>query len=126
MSEHLRSSSWTVAPAPADLLDRRVEITGPTDATMAVNALNSGAGLRTNVDVGLPYLEAWLGGTGAVGIHNLMADAATAEISRSQICQWLHNVTQFHDRQARSLFEQLALADDFVDLLTVPACEAGL
>ena len=49
------------------------------------------AGLRNNVDVGLRYLQAWLGGNGAVAIHNLMEDAATAEISRSQIWQWVHN-----------------------------------
>jgi malate synthase len=47
------------------------------------------AGLRTNVDVALQYLDAWLRGTGAVAIHNLMEDAATAEISRSQLWQWI-------------------------------------
>ena len=47
------------------------------------------AGVRTNVDVALQYLDAWLRGTGAVAIHNLMEDAATAEISRSQLWQWL-------------------------------------
>ncbi len=46
-------------------------------------------GLRGNVEVALRYLEAWLGGTGAVSIHDLMEDAATAEISRSQIWQWV-------------------------------------
>jgi malate synthase len=46
-------------------------------------------GLRTNIDVGLQYLDAWLRGTGAVAIHNLMEDAATAEISRSQLWQWI-------------------------------------
>ena len=46
-------------------------------------------GLRTNVSVGIAYLQAWLRGNGAVGIHNLMEDAATAEISRSQIWQWV-------------------------------------
>ncbi len=46
-------------------------------------------GLRTNIDVALQYLDAWLRGTGAVAIHNLMEDAATAEISRSQLWQWL-------------------------------------
>ena len=50
-------------------------------------------GLRNNIDVALRYLEAWLGGNGAVGIHNLMEDAATAEISRSQVWQWVHNKT---------------------------------
>jgi malate synthase len=49
------------------------------------------AGLRNNVSVGLQYLANWLDGTGAVAIFNLMEDAATAEISRSQIWQWLHN-----------------------------------
>lgn len=46
-------------------------------------------GLRTNVSVGIAYLQAWLRGNGAVAIHDLMEDAATAEISRSQIWQWL-------------------------------------
>jgi malate synthase len=49
------------------------------------------AGLRSNVSVALQYLANWLGGNGAVAIFNLMEDAATAEISRSQIWQWLHN-----------------------------------
>ncbi|ONH59223.1 malate synthase A [Frankia sp. CcI49] len=49
------------------------------------------AGLRNNVSVALQYLRAWLAGSGAVAIFNLMEDAATAEISRSQIWQWLHN-----------------------------------
>ncbi len=49
------------------------------------------AGLRTNIDVGIRYMAAWLSGNGCVPIYNLMEDAATAEISRSQIWQWLHN-----------------------------------
>jgi malate synthase len=49
------------------------------------------AGLRNNISVALQYLASWLGGSGAVGIFNLMEDAATAEISRSQIWQWIHN-----------------------------------
>ena len=47
------------------------------------------AGLRININVGIQYLGAWLGGNGCVPIHNLMEDAATAEISRSQVWQWL-------------------------------------
>jgi malate synthase len=114
------------------------------------------AGLRNNVSVGLQYLANWLAGNGAVAIFNLMEDAATAEISRSQIWQWLHNdialaegplVTrelveeviaaeldkiraQLGDAfdegqygQARSLFTEVALADDYVDFLTLPAYE---
>jgi malate synthase len=49
------------------------------------------AGLRNNINVAIQYLEAWLQGSGAVGIFNLMEDAATAEISRSQVWQWLHH-----------------------------------
>ncbi len=52
------------------------------------------AGLRNNVSVGLQYLASWLAGQGAVAIFNLMEDAATAEISRSQVWQWLHNDIQ--------------------------------
>lgn len=48
-------------------------------------------GIRLNVDVGIQYMAAWLSGNGCVPIYNLMEDAATAEISRSQIWQWLHN-----------------------------------
>lgn len=49
------------------------------------------AGVRTNISVGIEYTAAWLNGRGAVPIHNLMEDAATAEISRSQIWQWIHH-----------------------------------
>lgn len=49
-------------------------------------------GLRTNVSVGVQYLEAWLRGSGAVPIFNLMEDAATAEISRAQVWQWIRHV----------------------------------
>ncbi|HEY4284146.1 MAG TPA: hypothetical protein VGM62_13860, partial [Chthoniobacterales bacterium] len=48
-------------------------------------------GLRTNVSVGVQYLEAWLRGHGAVPIFNLMEDAATAEISRAQVWQWIRH-----------------------------------
>jgi malate synthase len=114
------------------------------------------AGLRSNISVGLQYLASWLAGNGAVAIFNLMEDAATAEISRSQIWQWVHNdiplddgrtittemVEQFIDEeltrireqtadafdaerygQAVALFTEVALADIFVDFLTLPAYE---
>ncbi|MEV0898627.1 malate synthase A [Actinoplanes sp. NPDC049802] len=55
------------------------------------------AGLHNNVNVALQYLEAWLRGNGAVAIHNLMEDAATAEISRSQVWQWIHNGVKLED-----------------------------
>ena len=59
-------------------------------------------GLRNNVSVGIQYLESWLRGFGAVGINNLMEDAATAEISRSQVWQWLHTGIKLADGQVVS------------------------
>jgi malate synthase len=105
------------------------------------------AGLRAAVDVGVRYIASWLGGNGAAAIHNLMEDAATAEISRAQVWQWVRNSVVLDDGQAvtaglvrsvlaevradlaglahldeaAELFDQVALADDFVDFLTVPA-----
>src|SRR5271169_502074 len=55
------------------------------------------AGLRQNIAVGLGYLEAWLRGTGCVPLFNLMEDAATAEISRAQLWQWIHQSAQLKD-----------------------------
>ncbi|MBA2336470.1 MAG: malate synthase A [Acidimicrobiia bacterium] len=55
------------------------------------------AGVRINVDVAIRYLSAWLSGNGAAGIYNLMEDAATAEISRSQIWQWVHHGVSTED-----------------------------
>jgi malate synthase len=55
------------------------------------------AGLRSNVAVALHYVDAWLGGTGAVALWNLMEDAATAEIARCQVWQWLHHGTPLAD-----------------------------
>ncbi len=102
------------------------------------------AGLRSNINVGIRYLEAWLRGTGAVGINNLMEDAATAEIARSQVWQWLHTGAALSDGQqvtrelvekliaeesaglmadARSLFTEMALSDRYEDFLTIPAYE---
>ena len=67
------------------------------------------AGLRNDVSVGIQYLEAWLRGTGAVAIFNLMEDAATAEIARSQVWQWLHNDVRLADGETvtRELVERV-------------------
>src|ERR1700722_7418302 len=67
------------------------------------------AGLRNDVSVGLQYLANWLAGTGAVAIFNLMEDAATAEISRSQVWQWLHNDITLDDgpKVTRAFVEQV-------------------
>jgi malate synthase len=93
----------------------------------------SEAGLRTNVSVGVRYLDAWLHGVGAAAIDNLMEDAATAEISRSQVWQWVRagrfdaaRVRREIDAveagaEAKQLFAELALADELVEFLTLPA-----
>jgi malate synthase len=57
----------------------------------------SEAGFRNDISVGLQYLSAWLGGTGAVAIFDLMEDAATAEIARAQLWQWVHNQARLGD-----------------------------
>jgi malate synthase len=98
----------------------------------------TGEGLRNNVSVGIRYLHAWLEGAGAVAIDNLMEDAATAEISRSQIWQWLHHgkvtladvqavIAEEADHlgpgydEARALFDEVATRPTYVEFLTVPA-----
>ena len=57
-------------------------------------------GLRVNIDVGLQYLESWLRGNGCVPIYNLMEDAATAEISRAQVWQWIRHGAKLKDGRA--------------------------
>src|SRR4051794_17591945 len=114
-------------------------------------------GLRNDVNVGIQYISSWLRGNGAAGIYGLMEDAATAEIARSQVWQWLRHgaeltngerVTpelvqrleteelekirgeigddewfekQGRPKESRMLFEQVALADDYPEFLTLPA-----
>jgi len=110
-------------------------------------------GVRSNVGVGIRYLESWLRGVGAAAINNLMEDAATAEIARSQVWQWLQRRTQTREGtrvtaayvkrlikeetaaakaaapaenrfdQAADLFERLALSADYEDFLTLLAYE---
>ena len=65
------------------------------------------AGLRQNVNVGIRYLEAWLRGVGCVPLYNLMEDAATAEISRSQVWQWIRHGASLDDGRVidRDLFQ---------------------
>jgi malate synthase len=91
------------------------------------------AGLRTNVSVGVRYIDSWLHGVGAAAIDNLMEDAATAEISRSQVWQWVRAGRFDRERvrrevaevdageKAKELFLEVALQPELVDFLTVPA-----
>ena len=122
-----------VAVTAADLLNFTVPGAGVTED-----------GLRTDVAVGLRYLQAWLTGNGAAGIFNLMEDVATAEIARSQVWQWIRHgrftdeavrgvIKEEVDRireegggdrrldEAESLFTELAVGPDYVEFLTLPA-----
>ena len=111
------------------------------------------AGLRMNINVGIHYLGAWLGGNGCVPIHNLMEDAATAEISRSQVWQWIRSPKGVLDDgrkvtaelvrtlvpeelakikaggfvgkfdRAAEIFTQMSTQDAFAEFLTLPLYE---
>jgi len=83
------------------------------------------AGLRQNVNVGVLYLEAWLRGSGCVPLYNLMEDAATAEISRTQVWQWLrHEVVLEDGRQlTRALYD--AIRDEELSALRAQVGEAA-
>ena len=130
-----------VSVAASDLLDFRPE--SPITEV----------GLRNNINVGVHYLGAWLAGSGAVPIHNLMEDAATAEISRSQVWQWIQSPKGVLDDgrkvtaemvrslipeelarvkatgaqgqfdKAAQIFEQMATSETFTDFLTLPLYE---
>ena len=78
-------------------------------------------GLRTNISVALQYLTAWVSEQGAVTIDNLMEDAATVEISRTQIWQWLHHKT----RLAEGLVVTPELVNELLDARGRPADRAG-
>jgi malate synthase len=118
-----------VSVAAGDLLD--VAAT-PGDVTEE--------GVRLNVSVGIQYIASWLNGVGAAAINNLMEDAATAEISRSQIWQWVRHGRISRERvlelvreeleklgpgyeAAAEIFAEVALADEFTEFLTLPAYE---
>jgi malate synthase len=111
------------------------------------------AGVRNNISVGIQYLGAWLAGNGCVPVYNLMEDAATAEISRSQLWQWMRSPKGVLDDgrkvtaelfkkllaeelakvkdagaegkldEAAALFERITADDHYVEFLTLPAYE---
>jgi malate synthase len=109
------------------------------------------AGFRNNVSVALQYINSWLMGTGAAAINNLMEDAATAEISRAQLWQWVHQGSNMNSgeiistslyekirdeelqvlggpdkhqfRDAAEILDKLVLSEKFEDFLTIPAYE---
>ncbi len=146
-------------PTPNQIHRKRSDVEVKAADLLAIpTGTITAAGLRTNIDVGIRYMAAWLSGNGCVPIYNLMEDAATAEISRSQIWQWLHNShaklddgreitvklfrkmtaevlaemkdqageTEFaagHYELAAKLFDEISVADEFTDFLTLKAYE---
>jgi malate synthase len=81
-------------PGPNQLHRRREDVRVTRDDLLRVpEGKITEEGLRVNIDVGIQYLEAWLGGNGCVPIYNLMEDAATSEISRTQVWQWIQHPT---------------------------------
>ena len=90
----------------------QVELISPSGGTITES------GLRNNIEVAIEYLAAWLGGNGCVPIHNLMEDAATAEISRSQIWQWVHHGAQLEDGQIITLAMVRTMIGEELGVLT--------
>ncbi len=125
---------------PHQLDNRRDDVAVASEDLLAVGETPGAAtldGLRNDVDVGIRYIESWLDGNGAAAINGLMEDAATAEIARGQVWQWIRHGTRLDTGRpvtpelvrsllpaagpARELFERVALSDDFVEFLTLPA-----
>ena len=85
-------------PTPNQIHVKREEVSvQASDLLKVPEGAITEQGLKMNVDIGIQYLESWLRGNGCVPIYNLMEDAATAEISRTQVWQWLHNGCQLSD-----------------------------
>jgi malate synthase len=88
--EHMKS------PNQIDVKRQDVHVTAADLLAVPEGAITE-VGLNLNIDVGIQYLESWLMGNGCVPIYNLMEDAATAEISRTQVWQWLHHGAKLQD-----------------------------
>jgi malate synthase len=90
-----------IMPQPNQIARQRQDVNvSAADLLRVPEGPVSEAGLRQNINIGIGYLEAWLRGTGCVPLHHLMEDAATAEISRSQVWQWLRNGVLLDDGRA--------------------------
>jgi malate synthase len=137
-------------PGPNQLSRLREDVDTARDDLLKVHdGTRTEQGLRENIRVGIQYIEAWLRGRGAVPLYNLMEDAATAEISRTQVWQWIRHTAALEDGrivtremvleliddemrafsggrfdEARALFTDLATAAHCADFLTVPAYTA--
>jgi malate synthase len=84
------------------------------------------AGIRKNMNVGILYLESWLRGNGAVALYNLMEDAATAEISRTQLWQWLKNEVMLDNGKRFNIELYLEIFEEEVEKITHHVGEQNL
>lgn len=85
-------------PTPNQIENKRTDVNITAADLLALpEGTVTEAGLRTNINVGILYIESWLRGNGAAAIYNLMEDAATAEISRAQVWQWINTKTLLDD-----------------------------
>ena len=87
----------TYMPNPNQIIRANSSTTSEADLLCVPGGQITSAGLSLNVDVGLQYLAAWLGGNGCVPIYNLMEDLATAEICRAQLWQWVRHSSRMQD-----------------------------
>jgi malate synthase len=141
--------AFEAMPGPNQLSKMPGHVPGRDEMLELHTGPRTEAGARENIRVGVQYLAAWLGGRGAVPLYNLMEDAATAEISRAQLWQWLHFGAQLDDGrafdrdlfdrffdeeiglltdvedvdEAAELFRDMIVSDEFVEFLTLPAYE---
>ncbi len=106
-------NQWMPVAHQIDKKREKVLVTAPDLLAVPEGSITE-AGLRTNINVAIQYMEAWLRGVGAVPINNLMEDAATAEISRTQIWQWLRHpkgILQDGRKVTFALVEQIMLEE---------------
>jgi len=114
-------------PTPNQLHITRndVQVT-EADLVALPNGTVTEAGIRKNINVGILYTEAWLRGHGAVALYNLMEDAATAEISRTQIWHWLQSEVKLEDGRTFNLKLYMELFDNEVEKIITEYGESNI
>jgi malate synthase len=113
-------------PQPNQVARKRQDVhVAASDLLVVPHGTITEAGLRQNLNVGIGYIEAWLRGTGCVPLYNLMEDAATAEISRAQIWQWIRHGATFDDGRTIDAALCCAVLDEELVKLRETATEGG-
>ncbi len=113
-------------PQPNQIARKRQDVhIGASDLLVVPEGSVTEAGLRQNLNVGIGYIEAWLRGTGCVPLYNLMEDAATAEISRAQIWQWIRHGAKLEDGRTIDVALCRAVLDEELVKLRKAAGDSG-